>query len=25
LLRSRACLSGFWQLHPSPRRRRQTC
>ncbi len=24
-LRSRACLSGFWQLHPSPRRRRQTC
>lgn len=25
LLRLRACLSGFWQLHPSPRRRRQTC
>lgn len=25
LLRSRACLSGLWQLHPSPRRRRQTC
>ena len=25
LLRSRACLSGFWQLQPRPRRRRQTC